>query len=72
MLRGGQILTILASRERFVNHLLRAVGAFATATCHAQALPKLAQGTRAIAYGIADLAFGYSVAEANVHVAPEE
>jgi hypothetical protein len=66
------MLTILARGQRFVNHLLRAVGALAAATCHAQALPKLAHGTRALAYGIADLAFGYSIAEANVHKAPKE
>jgi hypothetical protein len=65
------MLTKFARRKRFVDHLLGAVGTFSTATCHAEALPKLAQGTRAFTYGVADLTFGNSIAEANVHGAPQ-
>jgi len=65
------MLAKITSRKRFAHHLLRAIGALATATCHAQALPKLTQGTRAVADGVANLAFRNSVAEANVHGTPE-
>jgi hypothetical protein len=61
----------IACSKRFAHYLLRTVCAFATATCHTQALPKFTQGARAIAYGFAYLAFGNSIAEANVHGAPE-
>jgi len=56
-----------ARRKRFVNHLLGAVGALATATCYAEALPKLTQRARAFTYGVANLTFGNPIAEANVH-----
>ena len=53
--------------------LLGAIGATAAATRHPQAAMKFAQGTGATAYRVADLPFGYTVAEANVHgwVGPE-
>jgi len=65
------MLAKFAGRKRFADYLLRAIGALATTTCHAQALPKITQGMRAFTYGIANLAFGNSVAETNVHGAPE-
>jgi len=65
------MLAKFAGGKRFADHLLRAIGALATTTCHSQALPKITQGMRAFTYGIANLAFGNSVAEANVHGAPE-
>ncbi len=65
------MLAIFAGGKRLAHYLLGTVGALATAACHTQALPQFPQGTSAIAYGFAYLAFGNPVAEANVHGAPE-
>jgi len=65
------MFTKFAGRQRFVDHLLCAIGALAAAACHTKALPKLAQGSRAFTYGVANLAFGNPIAEANVHGAPK-
>jgi hypothetical protein len=67
VLRSMQVFTKFARGERFANYLLCAIGALTAATCHAEALPKFTQGTRAFAYGFANLAFGNSIAEADVH-----
>jgi hypothetical protein len=65
------LLAKFAGGKRLADYLLRAIGTLATTTCHSEALPKITQGMRAFTYGIANLAFGNSVAEANVHGAPE-
>jgi len=64
------MLSKSAGGERFVDHLLRAIGALATATCNAQALRKFSQRMRAIDDRFANLAFSNPVAKANVHGTP--
>jgi hypothetical protein len=57
----------LNGRKRFVEDLLSAVGTPAAATRHTQTQMEFAQGAGTFAYRVADLAFGNTVAEANVH-----
>jgi hypothetical protein len=67
-LRGVQLLARrLAGRKCFVEDLLGAVRTPAAATRHTQTQMEFAQRTGTAAHRVADLAFGNTIAEANVH-----
>jgi hypothetical protein len=61
------MLAKFARGQGFAYHLLGTIGTFAATTGHPQAQPKFTQGMRTIAYRFANLAFGNSITEANVH-----
>ena len=61
------MLAKFAGGQCFTYHLLGTVGTFAATTGYSQAQPKFTQGMCTIAYRFANLAFGNSIAEANVH-----